>query len=75
MKATHYVCEVTGQITYEVNVANGWINASETEEDGRGGGSDVFGAMSPTTARWLAKQLTIAADEAETHARWRRFKA
>jgi len=53
--------------SYEVNVDDGFINASQGSSSF---GQDVLSALSPHDARKLASALCIAADEAEKHRRW-----
>ena len=51
--------------TYDVNVHDGWINATQDQY-----GQDVLAALAPEDARRLARALIVAADRAATHPRW-----
>jgi hypothetical protein len=53
---------------FNVNVDDGWVNAQQATDSH---GKDVFAALTPYDARWLAARLIEAADVAEKHDRWK----
>lgn len=52
---------------YSVNVDDGWINVSQSQN----GGQDVLGGLDPATALRLVAALVKAARLSESHPRWK----
>lgn len=54
-------------VTYEVNVVDGFVHASQAEI---ALGQDVLGSIAPRDAFRLASALILAAEKAKEHRRW-----